>query len=72
MSVLVDARDGGSGGVGLVAMLQTHLRGGREVWHPFQTYLRGPGAPGRGVAPDDDMGRMVVVRRATFVLWLLL
>ena len=58
LSVLVDAQDGGSGGVGLVAVLQTHLRG--------------PGAPGRGVAPDDDMDRMAVVRRATFVLWLLL
>ena len=47
LSVVSAARDDWNGRVGLVAILQTHLRG--------------PGAPGRGVAPDDDMDRMVEV-----------
>lgn len=68
MSVLVDARDGGSGGVGLVAMLQTHLRGGREVWHPFQTYLRGGSEVWH--LTMAWIGWLWCRRRATFVLWL--
>ena len=57
LSVVAAARDGWSGGVGLVAVLQTHLRGppvADEVWRPTMTWV----------------GWLWCRRRATFVLWL--